>query len=85
MSTPTKIFESPDRGRTVYERLPGTSRRDLVREYDPRTWDGRPLHEHIMEDKMWAQIRIMARTDAGLQEILERAIVYYNLRRDHDR
>ena len=77
------IYESPDGGNTVYRRLPGTTQRDLIQ--DNRTRDGRPLIEHIREDQMWGEIRKMARTDAGLQELLERAIVYYNLKREHDR
>jgi len=76
------IFESPDGGGTIYRRLPGTSERELYQ--DNRTRDGRPLHEHIREDQMWGEIRRMARTDAGLQELLERAIVYYNLKRTHE-
>jgi hypothetical protein len=27
----------------------------------------------------------MARRDAGLRELLERAIIYYKLKQDHDR
>ena len=76
-----KIYESPDGGQTIYQRLPGTTQRDLIQ--DNRTRDGRPLHEHIQEDQMWGEIRRMARTDPALQEILERAIVYYNLKREH--
>jgi hypothetical protein len=75
------IYESPDCGDTVYRRLPGTTQRDLIQ--DNRTHDGRPLIEHIREDQMWGEIRRMARTDAGLQELLERAIIYYNLKREH--
>jgi hypothetical protein len=82
-----KIFESPDGGRTVYSRDIGETPPQRVQikfdDTDPRTWDRRPLHEHIMEDKMWGEIRRMARTDPGLQELLERVIVYYNLRKDH--
>ena len=77
------IFESPDGGKTVYRRLPGTTQRDLIQ--DNRTRDGWPSIEHIREDQMWGEIRRMARTDAGLQDILERAIIYYNLKREHDR
>jgi len=76
-----KIYESPDGGQTVYERNPGETQRALVT--DHRTWDGRPLHDHMMEDQLWGQIRRMARTDAVLQEILESAIIYYNLKREH--
>lgn len=75
------IYESPDGGDTIYRRLPGTSARDLYQ--DNRTRDGRPLIDHIREDQLWGEIRRLARTDAGLQEILERAIVYYNLKREH--
>jgi hypothetical protein len=78
---PGWIYESPDRGETVYRRLPGTTQRDLIQ--DNRTRDGRPLIDHIREQKMWGEIHQMARTDVGLQEILERAIVYYNLKREH--
>jgi hypothetical protein len=79
----TKIYESPDGGRTVYSRNIGSLTRDLVESdrKDDRTWDGRPLIEHMKEDQMWGEIRIMARTDSGLQDLLERAIVYYHLRK----
>ena len=76
------IFESPDGGKTVYRRLPGTSQREL---YSDMTSDGRTLHEQLQENQMWSEIRRMARQDPGMQEILERAIMYYNLKREHDR
>ena len=74
------IFESPDKGKTVYKRLPGSSQREL---YSDMTSDGRSLHEQLLEQKMWGEIRRMARTDEGLRDLLERAIVYYNLKKDH--
>jgi len=76
------IYESPDGGDLIYRRLPGSNQRELVE--DRRTQDGRPLIDHIREQKMWGEIHRMARTDAALQELLERAIVYYNLKRDHE-
>lgn len=48
-------------------------------DYDTRTSDGRPLYDHIREDKMWADIRRLARTNPALQDALERAIVVYKL------
>ena len=48
-------------------------------DYDDRTSDGRPLHHHIQEDKMWADIRRMARTNPALQSELERVIILYHL------
>jgi hypothetical protein len=47
--------------------------------YDSRTSDGRPLHDHIMEDKLWGEIRREARTNPTLQDALERAIMIYRL------
>ena len=48
-------------------------------DYDKRTSDGRPLVDHIREDKMWADIRRLARTNPALQDSLERAIMIYKL------
>ena len=48
-------------------------------DHDKRTADGRPLREHLMEDKMWGEIRRMARTSPALQDALERAIMIYKL------
>jgi hypothetical protein len=76
------IFESPDGGKTVYRRLPGTSQREL---YSDIVSDGRTLHEQLQENQMWYEIRRMARQDPALQDLLERAIMYYNLKREHDR
>jgi hypothetical protein len=48
-------------------------------DYDRRTSDGRPLVDHMQEDKMWADIRRLAKTTPALQDALERAIVVYKL------
>ena len=48
-------------------------------DYDPRTDDGRPLHDHMMEDQLWGQIRRLARTNPALQAELERVIMLYHL------
>lgn len=48
-------------------------------DYDKRTSDGRPLIDHIREDKMWGEIRRMARTTPALQDALDRAIMIYRL------
>jgi len=52
--------------------------------FDPRTKDGRPLHDHIMEDKLWGEIRRMAKTNPTLQEALERVKIIYHLSKDKD-
>ena len=54
-------------------------------DYDKRTSDGRPLLDHMMEDKMWGEIRRAARTNPTLQDALERAIMIYKLTKTDER
>ena len=69
------IFESPDGGDTVYVREPGSNQRQLYSQ-SPRAYD---LHERMMEDKLWGDIRRAAATNVGLQDLLEQAKVLYRL------
>lgn len=78
-----KIRESPDGGRTVYVREFGADKRELEK-YDSRTWDGRPLREQMQEDKMWGEIRRMARTNPTLNAELERVIMLYKLIKEEE-
>jgi hypothetical protein len=48
-------------------------------DYDKRTGDGRPLIDHIREDKMWNDIRRLSKTNPALQDALERVIMIYKL------
>jgi hypothetical protein len=50
--------------------------------FDPRTNDGRPLHAHIMDSKMWGEIRREALTNPALQKALDRVIMIYRLSKD---
>jgi hypothetical protein len=50
--------------------------------FDPRTSDGRPVHDHIMENKLWGEIRREAKTNPTLQKALDRAIMIYKLSKD---
>jgi len=79
---------------TVYARETGadpTTRQPIGWDYDPeeskrfdaRTDDGRPLHEHIMESKLWGDIRRAAKTDIALQEAIDRVKILYHLSKDH--
>ena len=73
-------------GDTVYARREGETDRIVVgydHKPDPRTGDGRPLHEHILEDKMWGEIRRTAKSNPALQKALDRAIIIYNLSKEH--
>ena len=50
--------------------------------FDPRTSDGRPLHDHIMDSKLWGEIRREAKTNPTLQIALDRVIMLYKLSKD---
>jgi len=49
---------------------------------DPRTTDGRPLHEHLMEDKLWGDIRREAMSNPTLQKAMDRVIMIYKLSKE---
>jgi len=53
-------------------------------DYDSRTVDGRPLHVHIQENKMWGEIRREAQTNPTLQDALDRAIIIYQLSKTNE-
>ena len=83
----TYIYER--KGDEVYAREFGETERKLIGykyemedKPDPRTNDGRPLHEHLMESKMWGEIRRMAPTNPALQKALDRVIMIYRLSKD---
>jgi len=87
----TYIYER--NGGTVYAREAGSNpstrqaigwdyKSDESKRFDARTRDGRPLHEHIMEDKMWGEIRREAETNPTLQKALDRAIMIYKLSKE---
>lgn len=50
------------------------------RHADKRTWDGRPLYQHMAESELWGRIQREARTDPGLQDLLNQAEIYYKLK-----
>ena len=52
--------------------------------FDPRTKDGRPLHDHIMEDQLWGEIRRAAKDNPTLQAAIERVKIIYHLSKDKD-
>lgn len=77
------IYERVDG--TVYAREQGadpSTRQEIGWNYDSRTEDGRPLRDHLMDDRMWGEIRRMAKTNTALQKALDRAIMIYRLSKD---
>jgi hypothetical protein len=76
----TLIYERVDN--VVYAREAGadpSTRTEIGWNYDPRTSDGRPLHDHIMDSKLWGDIHRSAKTNSALQEALERVKLIYHL------
>jgi hypothetical protein len=76
-------------GEEIYAREFGATERKLIGykyemegKPDPRTDDGRPLHEHVMESKMWVEIHRESKTNPTLQKALDRAIMIYKLSKD---
>jgi hypothetical protein len=53
--------------------------------FDPRTSDGKPLHDHLMEDQLWGNIRRAAKTNSTLQEALDRVKILYHLSKEDGR
>lgn len=52
-------------------------------EYDPRTEDGKPLIDHLRDNRLWGDIRRKAEDDPQLQDLLDRAKIYYTLKYDN--
>jgi len=70
-----KIFESPDKGATIYARETGTTERATIRE-DPSTI------EQIRESMIWGQIR--RSTHPAMVEYRERCVELYHLLKDEN-
>jgi hypothetical protein len=86
--TPGATYVYERNGEEIYAREVGKTDRKLIgyqyeNKVDPRTHDGRPLFEHMKEDKLWGEIRRAARTNKVLQDALDRAILVYHLSKDN--
>lgn len=80
----TYIYERHNE--TVYAREVGadpSTRQEIGWKYDPRTSDGRPLHDHLMDSKLWGNIHRAAKTNSALHEALERVKILYHLSKDN--
>jgi len=76
----TYIYENAD-GITYARELGAdpSTRMEIGYNYDPRTRDGRPLRDHVMDDQLWGKIRRASETNPALKEELERVITFYLL------
>ena len=77
----SKIFESPDKGETVYVREIGSNDRVLHSESEKK----QSLHDQIKESQFWGNIHRAAKTDPALQEALDRVKVTYYLTADYEK
>jgi hypothetical protein len=66
----SKIYESPDKGATIYEREFGESERTLIKE---------SLHKQIKDAQMWGEIQKMGETNPTMRDELDRVIALYHL------
>jgi hypothetical protein len=69
------IYESPDKGETVYSRKIGTTERTLVSESSK----AKSMREQLIEDKMWGEIRRLAKTNPTLKDAVDKVIMVYHL------
>jgi len=86
--TPGATYIYEQTGEEIYARETGQTERILIgyqyeNKVDPRTNDGRPLYEHLKEDKLWGEIRRAAKSNKALQSALDRVILVYHLSKDH--
>ena len=86
--TPNATYIYERNGEEIYAREAGKTERKMIgyqyeNKIDPRTHDGRPLYEHIKEDRLWGEIRREARTNKVLQDALERVILVYHLSKEN--
>jgi hypothetical protein len=75
--TELTVFESPDGGRTVYARAPGSTERYLH-------WQDPKLIKEMADleqQKRWVMINQARVTDPELDRLCEQAEIFYELRR----
>ena len=72
------IFESPDKGETVFGREPGSVERVLISESSKK----KSLHDQLMEDYMWGEIRRLSKTNPSLKDAVDKVIMVYHLVKD---
>jgi len=66
------VYESPDRGETVYRRRAGTNQRELVQEG--------PLRKKVLRSQLWRDIFEAAETDPELRHMIEQVEIYHALK-----
>jgi hypothetical protein len=73
------VYESPDKGETVYKREIGQVERELHSVSERR----KDLIDEIRESQLWGNIHRAALTNPTLQEALDRVKVIYYLSKNN--
>ena len=76
---PSLIFESPDRGETVFARSPGSTDKHLY----SQSVRAKSVMDQLTDDRLWGEIRRAARTNPTLQKALEQCIIIHHLSKEH--
>ena len=66
----TKIYESPDKGKTIYKREFGSSERTIIKSEGI---------DDLREHQLWHEIRLAAKTNPTLQKAMNRVKILYRL------
>jgi hypothetical protein len=69
------VYESPDRGETIYVRMPGSSKRVLIKESSL----AQEIKKAGDETRLWQDICRSAKTNPVLQDMLDQIREYYYL------
>jgi len=69
------IYESPDKGETIYARKAGSTERVLL-SMSEKAWSRINEQEQA---EVWKDIRGLAKTNPSLNDVLDRLLVVYNL------
>jgi len=76
----TYVYESPDKGKTIYAREQGKTEKQLIGYHlNPRR---DPLQYDIIETQLWQDIVEAGKTNPTLQKTLDRAILIYQTIKD---
>ena len=73
--TEVTIYESPDGGRTVYARNPGSTKRELHSQ-DPEL---QQLSQELEDSKRWIEIFQARKDNPELDQLCEQVEVFYEL------
>ena len=78
----TKIYESPDRGKTIYARDFGSIERELIHEHEDMSVYG-SIVQKMQHEKLWEEIHAEAKHNPALQDALNQCIMIYKLSKEY--